>query len=220
MAAFPMAALISAGGQLLSGLFDKSGEQAAKAAAQANRQNWSNTKTLNQNQIQWRVEDARKAGIHPLAALGVSPIGPYAGNVAAVGGSPSTGSAIGDAMSSLGREMASIQMADAQTELERKRLALESERLDLLAKAQSRTMINNAQQPAFLSRSGLPDTEGATTRYGELADYVFGPQVFWSDTKKNYRDEGFTKTMNKLDAGGAIRDAVEYLSRFVIPGNN
>lgn len=31
-----------------------------------------------QNQIQWRVKDAQKAGIHPLAALGANPITPSA----------------------------------------------------------------------------------------------------------------------------------------------
>lgn len=34
---------------------------------------WDRQKTAMQNQIQWAVEDAKKAGLHPLAALGVSP---------------------------------------------------------------------------------------------------------------------------------------------------
>lgn len=35
--------------------------------------NWERQKAILQNQLLWRVQDARKAGIHPLAALGLSP---------------------------------------------------------------------------------------------------------------------------------------------------
>lgn len=38
---------------------------------------WRRTKVLNQNQIQWRVADAQRAGVSPLAALGMSPIGQF-----------------------------------------------------------------------------------------------------------------------------------------------
>lgn len=57
-----LSALIGAGSSLLGGLFGRS-----EAKAQAKQQ-----KEFAQNSIQWRVADAKKAGIHPLAALGAS----------------------------------------------------------------------------------------------------------------------------------------------------
>lgn len=54
--------LISAGTSLLGGLFGRSEAQANRAAQEK----------YAKNSIQWRVEDAKKAGIHPLAALGAA----------------------------------------------------------------------------------------------------------------------------------------------------
>lgn len=38
------------------------------------KQDWGRQKKMAQNQIQWRVADAKKAGIHPLYALGAAPM--------------------------------------------------------------------------------------------------------------------------------------------------
>lgn len=68
-------ALIGAGASLIGGLFaSKKSEQAAKAA-NATQMNVADRNIELQKQfaregIQWRVEDAKQAGIHPLAALG------------------------------------------------------------------------------------------------------------------------------------------------------
>lgn len=47
--------------------------RAGLRTAAANRQL---SREFAQNQIQWRVQDARKAGVHPSVAMGISPIGP------------------------------------------------------------------------------------------------------------------------------------------------
>lgn len=57
-------ALIAAGASLAGGLF------AAKSQAKANAENIANQKQFAQQGIQWKVQDAIKAGIHPLYALG------------------------------------------------------------------------------------------------------------------------------------------------------
>lgn len=55
-----------------------------------------------QNFIQWRVEDAKKAGIHPLAALGAAGSGStIAGPVGAVG----DGSALGSGIAAMGDQL-------------------------------------------------------------------------------------------------------------------
>lgn len=54
-----------------------------KAADDAADQAWDRQKKVLTKQIQWRVADAQKAGIHPLAALGVNPAsGPPMANIA------------------------------------------------------------------------------------------------------------------------------------------
>lgn len=59
-----LGAIIGAGASLASSLL---GSSSAKSAA---KQNYKHQKEFAQNTIQWKTEDAKKAGIHPLAALG------------------------------------------------------------------------------------------------------------------------------------------------------
>lgn len=58
--------LILAGSSLAGGVMNKLFDNSDKI----NAQNYANQKEFAQNSIQWRVNDAKKAGIHPLAALG------------------------------------------------------------------------------------------------------------------------------------------------------
>lgn len=62
--ALPWGSIISAGGNLAGGIVGSIlGNNAAKTA-------WKQQKKFAQNSVQWRVEDAQKAGIHPVYALG------------------------------------------------------------------------------------------------------------------------------------------------------
>jgi hypothetical protein len=68
-----------------------------------------------QNSVQWRVEDAKKAGIHPLAALGMQP---YQNNPMHIsddptGGIKALGDAFTDAMLQKGVEEAKVREAEA-----------------------------------------------------------------------------------------------------------
>lgn len=75
---FPLAAvggIVSGIGSALGGMFGanaaKSGaKKAAKSQLKASRQNLRFQKQFAQRGIQWKVRDAKKAGINPLAALG------------------------------------------------------------------------------------------------------------------------------------------------------
>lgn len=57
---------------------------------------------FNRNQLRWRVADARAAGLHPLAALGVNP-GSFSPVMGGAGGMSDSGSAVGDAIRDVGR---------------------------------------------------------------------------------------------------------------------
>lgn len=60
----PIGSLIGAGASLLGGLFNRDSTAAANAA------NIQHQREFAQKGIRWKVEDAKAAGIHPLAALG------------------------------------------------------------------------------------------------------------------------------------------------------
>lgn len=66
-------ALIGAGANLLGGLFGRQGAKDQNAAAMAvAERNIALQREFAQNGIRWKVADAKKAGIHPLYALGAS----------------------------------------------------------------------------------------------------------------------------------------------------
>lgn len=109
---------------------DQSKKNAADHAA---RQNYAQQKEFAQSGIQWKVEDAKKAGIHPLSALGASTAS--TGGTHQVGGSG--GSDLGRSLSSMGqsvgraiqassnadqRMMNNLSIQNARTELEGKEI--------------------------------------------------------------------------------------------------
>lgn len=78
-----LGSLIGGVGSIVGGLFGMSGAQAgarsavrgskinAKAALQASKKNLKWQKRFAKHSVGWRVKDAKRAGIHPLAALGM-----------------------------------------------------------------------------------------------------------------------------------------------------
>lgn len=63
--------LVGAGSNLLGSVLGFSASKSGQRTQEdINRQNLASAKEFAQNSIQWKVEDAKKAGIHPLAALG------------------------------------------------------------------------------------------------------------------------------------------------------
>lgn len=113
---------IGAGGSLLGGALSDS-----RNSAQANamwRKNYEAQKEFAQNSIQWRVQDAKKAGIHPLYAMGQTP-----------GYTPSDSSyssAYGEGVS---RAMNSIGQAMGQLDLSLKKEQVKGEKLNNVNKA-------------------------------------------------------------------------------------
>lgn len=66
-------AIIGGLGALAGGLLSSSSKNKATAAQKdVALQELEYQKELHKNQIQWRVEDAKKAGLHPMASLGLS----------------------------------------------------------------------------------------------------------------------------------------------------
>lgn len=101
--------IIGAGAQLIGGLL---GRQSAKEANEANARNAANNIALQrefaQNAIQWKVQDAEKAGLHPLAALGANTMSFSPVSVGATGADP-----LGDSLRSMGQDITRASAAYA-----------------------------------------------------------------------------------------------------------
>lgn len=68
-----MMGLLGAVGSVVGGILGNNSQKDMFNQSMAlSREQLEYQKQLHQNQIQWRVEDAKKAGVHPMAALGLS----------------------------------------------------------------------------------------------------------------------------------------------------
>lgn len=121
----------------VTGLLGVKGQKDANSQANAlAREQLEYQKELHKNQIQWKVEDAKKAGLHPLAGLGVSPssFSPVSG--ASYGVNYSGLNGIGDTLSDMGQDI-DRSILQAKTKEEQKdalRLQNQSIALDLRGK--------------------------------------------------------------------------------------
>lgn len=107
-------ALIGAGSKLIGGAMNSNEQENANAAnAAQNQLNLAYQHEANTKNIQWKVADAKAAGLHPLAALGVSAAG---GPSASIGTNANT--SMGDAVSNAGQD---ISRAISATQSQQKR---------------------------------------------------------------------------------------------------
>lgn len=175
MAAFPLAALVQAGGSIISGLMQKKPKTYTPA-----------------QQIESTVQGARKAGIHPLAALGASP------GYTTVSGGATAGSAIGAGMESLGRSMAS-QLPKAQ--LDQIAASTDAQRAQAeLFRAQSRTLLSKTANAAV----GGPRVDG-----DKLPPTL---KVFGHDVKRKHKL--FSSAQDVSDEYGDLIEALVGIPSF------
>lgn len=151
-------------------------EQSQIQQAQALR-NEQQQREFAQSSLQWKAEDARKAGIHPIYAMGAA--GSSFSPVSIAGGSvslspPIAETGMGDALQksgqSFGRAIQAAQPRDAQLEavahaqqtLQTQRLGLENELLSAqIAKAKQEILASPAM-PSLAARYGIEGQPGTT----------------------------------------------------------
>lgn len=145
------AAAISAGANLAGGLLGglSSAHESRKNRAEARRQ-FNVQDDYNKNLTQYRVADALKAGIHPLAALGQS--ANYSPTIHA-GDNSGAGDIMSNAISRAGDNLSRIF---TEQDVESRELDLESKRLQNQLIKQK---IAEVQQPGFISPSGGNNTK-------------------------------------------------------------
>lgn len=203
MSGFPWGSLITAGGSLLGGLFSDSSD--AANAQKINQQNLQASREFAQNRIQWTAEDAKKAGIHPLAALGAQTFSPPTFQVP---GQSRTGDAIGKGAEALGEAFTKLQLEGLKASNEKTKAEA------ALAAAQSRTVLAKARaseslkvaEPKFDAlkwadkylkvNPGFSDAEDFENRYGDIASEVFGLANLGADTYRNLKGTGWVQRAN------------------------
>lgn len=130
--------------------------QSAKSQNAANAQNAAIAreqieyqKELAKNQVQWRTEDAKKAGLHPLAALGVSPMSysPVSGSAV---GSTYDYSGVGQSLRQMGQDIDRARMAGLDRQERKKALELQDTQTALALKNQE--LNNQILEQELISR--------------------------------------------------------------------
>lgn len=149
-------ALISGGSSLLGGIL---GGNRADAQAEQNRQMQL---AFAQNAIQWKVEDAKKAGVHPLFALGASTgsFTPVANN---------SGEILGDAVSKMGQNLG--RAAEAGGDKESKALLMTKARLEV----ENQGLQNDILRQKIASDIRVQSQAAGSPPAGVPAGFTFDP---------------------------------------------
>lgn len=166
----PLAGSLAGGALgLAGGIY--SANKSAQVANNVNLLNYKQAKEFAQNQIQWRVADAKKAGLHPLAALGMSPI---SGPPSAVGADVSgLGNGLSEMGQNISRSIDAMQSREdrlkeqaKQDALQRLQYHLQLERFKLdQTETASRVALNDAR--TALDKAQLKNlVNGASIRRG------------------------------------------------------
>lgn len=142
-----LAPVASVAGSLIGGLFGReSDKRNADSAAAASRANYEMQKEFAQHGIRWKVEDAKAAGLHPLAALGAQVSSPSPAFVGSVDTNP-----MGTAIDNMGQNL-SRAIAAKSTPLERLQMRL----LNAQVEGQEIENAAKASQMARLHGAGMP----------------------------------------------------------------
>lgn len=170
--------LTDAAGSILGGSISDKRNQAY--ANQMWQKNYNAQKEFAQNSIQWRVQDAKKAGIHPLYAMGQTP-----------GYTPSDSSfssAYGEGVS---RAMNSIGQAMGQLDLSLKKEQVKGEKLNNVSKA-----VDTANKIATSTMAQTPKTITpflSGSKSGNIFTTARGNQYFIPENEMSIDDPSSIK---------------------------
>lgn len=172
--------LISAGANILGGIF---GRRSAKRADQFQR-----------NFVQIRAEDARKAGIHPLAALGANGAYTPVGNP--------MGDALAQAGADIGAGVAAKQQAQMQNRIAESQIKVNEAQASAL-NAQATTLISDAKRFA----TGGPGKVNFGDPSSEPSDPASALEAaITADDDKQYSPE---EVLGKAVARGELQEVID-----------
>lgn len=164
------AAGIGAASDLVGGLADQ------YFANKASDETWKREKKVLQNQIQWRVDDAVKAGLHPLVGAGISPAsGPAPVQVGSLGDDISRmGANIGRAAEAYLTPVDKMAARSALLDMETREVNLD------IAKAQlagaQKALLTQGATPGIASvipNGGMPRGKSDKLQVGGKSSFVY-----------------------------------------------
>lgn len=224
---------VKAGTDLVSGYMAQNAQENANATNQANWQTSMAYQHLaNTNTIQWKVADAIKAGLHPLAALGVNTAG---GPASFIGATPETGmaNAVGGMGQSLQRALSasdtqqrraeSYDTAIRQLDIENKTLQNEMLR-SRIAQTKAGTP---PPLPDFNQRWGVPgqgDIPSVKLKPFEVSPGDSGaayrepashPNISYANTPGGYAIEPSKETQERIEDNWLAAAAWMYRNQFI-----
>lgn len=206
------------GGLVSGGLGLLGSKMSNDAAEDAAEQAFEYQKQILQKQVQWRVKDAIKAGLHPLAALGVNPAsGPPPAQV-----DMNLGSTLAGAGQDIGRALEAGISASDQASIHMAQLQVENQNLqnDLLRTQIASQRMRNVQTgtPGIYSSPTerllnpatgetwpvkYPDLgQTAENHYSDIGGFVFGGGSMVADWMRN----------NGMDPKAAWDDPTGYVA--------
>lgn len=204
----PLGALISAGANLLGGAMSSA---ATREANQASRQlaydNINLQKDFATSGIRWKVEDAKRAGIHPIYALGASTpsFSPVSANFAA---DNSMGNAMAAAGQDIGRAINATRPQDERMTVYNKTAqALQLENMSLQNDV-LRTEI--ASKNARLQQTLNPPMASATNNFlipGQTGSPLVSDQPMnrvYADPSRVHQEPGATTDTGHLRTSGGL----------------
>lgn len=197
------------GGGILQNRANKKANQAAEAAAQ---RQYEQQKEFAQSGIQWKVQDAEKAGIHPLFALGANTVS-YSPQ--SVGSTPNSFDFVGQAGQNIGRAIDSTRSTPAQAlALEGTRIQIEGLQLDNeLKRAQLASSIATARQtsvpgiPDLFQRAAIPG-QGDSTQYLDMPGHEANTPQYTQNVRIGGKD---------IQTNPGISDASAFQDRYGEP---
>jgi len=191
------------------------GKSEAKAQRESNERNYEMQKEFAQNGIQWKVKDAKKAGIHPLYAIG-APSMSASPSFASEGNS-----GIGQAAQHLGNAVSArqdkiMQSKKEQAELDLLHAQADKVRSDMIVNmkkasdgARGRQAIRAGGQgrnpPGTLTiaahrvrkNPGFSDTQDIEDRYGDPVSWFYGLGTLGADAWNEYKHWQKTRKVYK-----------------------
>lgn len=178
-----------------------------KSAEKRQNEAYAREDFYNRNRIQLTVEDAKKAGIHPLAALGASSVGSIGTAVQPLGSS-GVGDAVADGAAAIAK---ALPKETAKLEVENAQLRNEALRADIRkSDAETTRLLSDATSRSAVARVGdatrggkevmelkgfggvmkknpnWSDAQDVEDRYGNIVESVYGLGALVGDAYHNY----------------------------------
>lgn len=192
------------------------GKSAQDSAEEIARQNIANQRDFAQNAVSWKVADARRSGISPLAALGAS-----TSSFSNIAGSSALGDSISDAGQDLGRavnasqsgESRQLMLQGAKLDVEKKGLENDILRADLASKVATRNAAGSP--PAMNFPQFTFDTSAGNTSGVATGPSTVGPLKVEEDTRQSLNPFGYNWKLANTPDSQAIEnrygDPVEWV---------